>query len=61
MSKPYESYFPKPKETRLVQASIDAETADRVKAFLDKENLSWKDFLTGLMQKFLDDQKRKGA
>lgn len=57
MSKSYDSYMPKRKEKRLVQAQVDLELQERVRAILEKENWSWHEFVTGLLLKFLDEYK----
>ena len=57
MSKGYEAYMPKKKDKKLVQALIDTELHEKVKAILEKEGWSWTEFVTGVFSKFADDHK----
>jgi len=59
MSKPYEQYLPKKEKTKLVQIHLDLESHKALKEILDKNGWSWGEFLKGLTQKYLDDQKIK--
>lgn len=60
--KGYEKYLPeKPGDRTLIQAKIDSKLHGNVKSVLDRENLTWHDLLTGLLQKFVDDTKKKPA
>jgi len=60
--KGYEKYLPdKKNKTSLVQAQVDENIRQQVKAILDREGWTWHDFITGLLMKFLDEAKRKSA
>lgn len=55
----YEDYWPKKKETRLIQAQVDIELHGLVKDDLDKRGLTWHQFIEGLMKKYIADEKLK--
>jgi hypothetical protein len=58
MDKPLKDYLPKKTEVTLVQARIPKDLADRMKPFLNKNELSWSDFLIASVKKFIDEQKK---
>jgi len=52
----YEDYWPKKKDTRLVQAQVDIDVHGAIKAQLDKKGLTWHQFIEGLMKKYISDE-----
>lgn len=59
----YKDYMPKKESTVMVQAKIKGTTHEKIFAILQKEGWTWHDFMNGLFEKYLDDQKtnKKGA
>lgn len=53
----YESYLPKKSTsgTQLLQVVMDKKMMVALKKLADKRDLSMKDLVTGVLQKFLDD------
>ncbi len=57
--KSYNEYMPKKQEEVLVQAKVDKELHEKVKAVLEKEGWTWHEFVNGLLNKYLDDNHKR--
>lgn len=59
MKKQLDDHFPTKKELGLVQAKIDTELLKKIWQVLDTKKITMRAFVSGLFQKYLDEQKQK--
>lgn len=58
MDKSIKDYLPRKQQNTLIQARIPKDLADRVKPLMDKNDLSWSDFVVACVKKFIDENQK---
>ncbi len=58
MNKAYDKYLPKAEEKKALQAKVRTNIYEPADELRKKMELSWVDLVEGLLQKFVDDNKK---